>query len=227
MVKPRHEIKVFITLSDYISIKNRLKNFATLDTNAGDSGIYHIRSLYFDNFNDKALMEKISGINNREKFRIRFYNHNHSFIRLEKKSKSNGLCYKSSATLTKEECEKILNGDIEFLKDSNKDVLKEFYCKLRYQCLKPKTIVDYTREAYIFNAGNVRITFDYNIKSGLYSTNIFDPNLPTLGLVNDNPIILEIKYDNFFPDIIRDLVQTNTRRQTAVSKYAACRLFTV
>ena len=227
MVKPRHEIKVFITLSDYISIKNRLKNFATLDKNAGDSGIYHIRSLYFDNFNDKALMEKISGFNNREKFRIRFYNHNLSFIRLEKKSKLNGLCYKSSAPLTKEECQKILNGDINFLKDSNKDVLKEFYCKLKYQCLKPKTIVDYTREAYIFNAGNVRITVDRNIKSGLYSTNIFDPNLPTLGLVNDNPIILEIKYDNFLPDIIRDLVQTNTRRQTAVSKYAACRLFTV
>lgn len=227
MVKPRHEVKVFITLSDYISIKNRLKNFATLDKNAGDNGIYHIRSLYFDNFNDKALMEKISGFNNREKFRIRFYNHNHSFIRLEKKSKSNGLCYKSSALLTKEECEKILNGDIEFLKNSNKDVLNEFYCKLKYQCLKPKTIVDYTREAYIFNTGNIRITFDRNIKSGLYSTNIFDPNLPTLGLVNDNPIILEIKYDNFLPDIIRDLVQTNTRRQTAVSKYAACRLFTV
>ena len=227
MVKPRHEIKVFLTLSEYISIKNRLKNFAKLDKNAGDSGIYHIRSLYFDNFNDKALMEKISGFNNREKFRIRFYNHNHSFIRLEKKSKSNGLCYKSSAPLTKEECEKILNGDIEFLKDSSKDVLKEFYCKLKYQCLKPKTIVDYTREAYIFNTGNVRITFDTNIKSGLYSTNIFNPELPTLGLVNENPIILEVKYDNFLPDIIRDLVQTNTRRPTAVSKYAACRLFTV
>ena len=227
MVKPRHEIKVFLTLSDYISIKNRLKNFAKLDKNAGDSGIYHIRSLYFDNFNDKALMEKISGFNNREKFIIRFYNHNHSFIRLEKKSKSNGLCYKSSAPLTKEECEKILNGDIEFLKDSSKDVLKEFYCKLKYQCLKPKTIVDYTREAYIFNTGNVRITFDTNIKSGLYSTNIFNPELPTLGLVNENPIILEVKYDNFLPDIIRDLVQTNTRRPTAVSKYAACRLFTV
>lgn len=227
MIKPRHEIKIFLTLSDYIAIKNRLKNFAKLDKNAGDNGIYHIRSLYFDNFNDKALMEKISGFNNREKFRIRFYNHNHSFIRLEKKSKSNGLCYKSSAPLTKEECEKILDGDIEFLKDSDKDVLKEFYCKLRYQCLKPKTIVDYTREAYIFNAGNVRITFDTNIKSGLYSTNIFDSNLPTLGLIDDNPIILEVKYDNFLPDIIRDLVQTNTRRSTAVSKYAACRLFTV
>ena len=227
MIKPRHEIKIFLTLSDYIAIKNRLKNFAKLDKNAGDNGIYHIRSLYFDNFNDKALMEKISGFNNREKFRIRFYNHNHSFIRLEKKSKANGLCYKSSAPLTKDECEMILNGDIEFLKDSDKDVLKEFYCKLRYQCLKPKTIVDYTREAYIFNAGNVRITFDTNIKSGLYSTNIFDSNLPTLGLVDDNPIILEVKYDNFLPDIIRDLVQTNTRRSTAVSKYAACRLFTV
>ncbi|MGG7143047.1 polyphosphate polymerase domain-containing protein [Clostridium nigeriense] len=227
MVKPRHEIKVFINYSDYISIRNRIKTFAKLDRNASENGIYYIRSLYFDNFNDKALMEKINGYNNREKFRIRFYNHNHSFIRLEKKSKSNGLCYKSSAPLTKNECEKILNGDIEFLKDSNKDVLKEFYCKLKYQCLKPKTIVDYTREAYIYDAGNVRITIDSNIKSGLYSTNIFDSTLPTLGLVNDNPIILEIKYDNFLPDIIRDLIQTNTRNQTAVSKYAACRLFTV
>ena len=91
MVKPRHEIKVFINYSDYISIRNRIKTFAKLDRNASENGIYHIRSLYFDNFNDKALMEKINGYNNREKFRIRFYNHNHSFIRLEKKSKSNGL----------------------------------------------------------------------------------------------------------------------------------------
>lgn len=227
MVKPRHEIKVFINYSDYISIRNRLKNVAEVDRNASENGIYHIRSIYFDNFNDKALMEKINGYNNREKFRIRFYNHNHSFIRLEKKSKSNGLCYKSSAPLTKEDCKKILNGDIEFLRDSDKDVLKEFYCKLKYQCLKPKTIVDYTREAYIYKAGNVRVTVDSNIKSGLYSTNIFDSDLPTLGLVNDNPIILEIKYDNFLPDIIRDLIQTNIRSQTAVSKYAACRLFTV
>lgn len=227
MTKPRHEMKVFINYSDYISIKSRLKNFAKLDKNASENGVYHIRSLYFDNFNDKSLMEKINGFNNREKFRIRFYNHNHSFIKLEKKSKANGLCYKSSAQLTKEECEKILNGNIEFLKDSNIAVLKEFYCKLKYQCLKSKTIVDYTREAYIFNAGNVRITIDRNIKSGLYSTSIFDPELPTLGLINDNPIILEIKYDNFLPDIIRDLIQTNMRRQTAVSKYAACRLFTV
>ena len=227
MTKPRHEIKVFINYSDYLSIKNRLKHIATLDINAGDDGIYHIRSLYFDNYTDKALMEKINGFNNREKFRIRFYNHNHSFIRLEKKSKSNGLCYKSSAPLTKEECEKILNGDIEFLRDSNDNVLKEFYCKLKYQCLKPKTIVDYTREAYIFNAGNVRITIDSNLKSGLYSTNIFDANLPTLGLIDEKPIILEIKYDNFLPDIIRDLIHTNIRSQTAVSKYAACRLFTV
>lgn len=227
MTKPRHEMKVFINYSDYISIKSRLKNFAKLDKNASENGVYHIRSLYFDNFNDKSLMEKINGFNNREKFRIRFYNHNHSFIKLEKKSKANGLCYKSSVQLTKEECGKILNGNIEFLKDSNIAVLKEFYCKLKYQCLKSKTIVDYTREAYIFNAGNVRITIDRNIKSGLYSTSIFDPELPTLGLINDNPIILEIKYDNFLPDIIRDLIQTNMRRQTAVSKYTACRLFTV
>lgn len=227
MTKPRHEIKVFINYSDYISLKNRIKAFAKLDTNASENGIYHIRSLYFDNFNDKALMEKINGYNNREKFRIRFYNNNHSFIKLEKKSKSNGLCYKSSSPLNKDECIKIINGDIDFLINSENELLEEFYCKLKHQCLKPKTIVDYTREAYIFNAGNVRITIDSNIRSGLYSHDLFNSNLTTSRIIDGNPIILEIKYDNFLPEIIKDLIQTNTRNQTAVSKYAACRLLTV
>lgn len=149
MSKPRHELKFFINVSDYFSIKNRIKHIASIDKNSGSSGSYHIRSLYFDNFNDKALLEKVNGYSRREKFRIRYYNDNFDFIRLEKKSKVNGLCTKFSAPLTKEQCEKILNNDIDWMLTSDKSLIQELYFKMKSQMLRPKTVVDYTREAYI------------------------------------------------------------------------------
>ena len=102
--KYRHEIKHFINYSDYLQIRNRLKHIASIDTSSTSNGRYKIRSLYFDNLYDKVLMENINGFNKREKFRIRFYNNDTSFIRLEKKSKNNGLCLKESTILTKEQC---------------------------------------------------------------------------------------------------------------------------
>ena len=225
MSKPRHELKFFINLSDYYALKNRIKHIASLDKNANSNGIYNIRSLYFDNFNDKALMEKINGYSKREKFRIRFYNDNFSFIRLEKKSKINGLCTKFSAPLTKKECEKILNNDIEWMLNSDKSLIQELYFKMKSQMLKPKTVVDYTREAYIYKPGNVRITIDSNVKSGIYSKDMFNTNLPTMKIPNNDTIILEVKFDEFLPDIIKDIIQTNTRKSTSISKYANCRMF--
>ena len=131
MTKPRHELKYFINTSDYLAIKNRIKYIASLDRNASSSGTYHIRSLYFDNFNDKALLEKVNGYSRREKFRIRYYNDNFDFIRLEKKSKVNGLCTKFSAPLTKAQCEKILNNDIDWMITSNKSLIQELYFKMK------------------------------------------------------------------------------------------------
>lgn len=225
MNKPRHELKFFINIGDYFAIKNRLKYIASLDKNAGPSGNYHIRSLYFDNFNDKALMEKVNGYNKREKFRIRYYNDNFNFIRLEKKSKINGLCTKFSAPLTKDECEKILNNDIEWMLNSNRPLIQELYFKMKSQILKPKTVVDYTREAYIYNAGNVRITIDSNVRTGICSQDMFNTNLPTMKIPANDSIILEVKFDEFLPDIIKDVIQTNTRKATSISKYANSRMF--
>ena len=222
--KFRHEIKHYINTADYLAIRSRLVHFMKLDENSGTSE-YKIRSLYFDNVNNKALMEKINGINNREKFRIRFYNDNHNFIRLEKKSKLNGLCSKISERLSKDECIKIINNDIEFLKDSKRPLLIEFYNKMKSDMLKPKTVVDYYREAYIYPVGNVRITFDKNVRTSINGINIFDKNLPTINSINKNVIILEVKYDEFLPEIIQHLIQTNESRATAISKYAAARIY--
>lgn len=225
MSKPRHELKFFINISDYFAIKNRIKYIASVDKNANSSGTYHIRSLYFDNFNDKALLEKVNGYNKREKFRIRYYNDNFDFIRLEKKSKINGLCTKFSAPLTKEECEKILNNDIDWMLNSDKSLIQELYFKMKSQVLRPKTVVDYTREAYIYKPGNIRITIDSNVRTGICSQDIFNTKLPTMKLPNNDTIILEVKFDEFLPDIIKDVIQTNTRKSTSISKYASSRMF--
>lgn len=221
----RHEYKHAINLLDYHSIRQRVSIVATIDANAGADGRYRVRSLYFDNDDDKALREKIYGLPNREKFRIRLYNLDDAFIRLEKKIKVNGLCNKQSAALTREQTGRIFVGDILWMAESDEPLFVEFYSKIRSQRLKPRTIVDYWREAYIFPYGNVRVTFDSDIRTGLYSTGLFDNNIPTLRATEPGVLLLEVKYDNFLPDIMRDLIQTNTRHTEAFSKYAACRIY--
>lgn len=224
-IKFRHELKHFINYSDYLQIKNRLRFVAKLDNSSVVDGRYKIRSLYFDNLYDKALLEKLDGINNREKFRIRFYNDDSSFIRLEKKCKINGLTQKLGTRLTKEECTKIINNDLEWIKNTKNALLLEFYSKSNYLLLKPKTIVDYVREAYIYEPGNVRVTFDIDVKSGLYSKDFYEKDLPSISPIQNNSIILEVKYDAFLPEIITNLIQTNNRQATAISKYASCRIY--
>lgn len=221
----RNEIKHYINMSDYLGIRSRLMQIMRIDKNSNADREYKIRSLYFDNIKDKVLMEKIHGINRREKFRIRFYNDDHSFIRLEKKSKINGLCSKISEPILKDECERIVNGDIDFLKESKKGLFVELYSKMKWDLLKPKTIVDYTREAYVYPVGNVRITFDKNIRTGIYSKNLFDKDLPTVNSIDNRYIVLEVKYDEFLPEIIQHIIQTNDRRADAISKYAAARIY--
>lgn len=224
-MKFRHELKYFINLSDYLIIKSRLKHIAQLDYNSNENGEYKIRSLYFDDYNDKALCQKLIGINNRHKFRIRLYNDDDSFIKLEKKSKINGLCKKVSASITKSQCEDIISGNIDFLKDSTNPLFNDLYIKMVSERLKPKTIVDYTREAYIYKAGNVRITFDKSIKTALNSVDVLNKDVPTIETLDSRYIILEVKYDEFLPEIISDLIQVGERSKTSVSKYALCRMY--
>ena len=219
----RHEWKHEITYLDLLSIRARLRAVAKPDPHAID-GKYHIRSLYFDNLNDKALREKLDGVNMREKFRIRYYNRDCSVIHLEKKSKVNGLGTKFSAPLTAEEAQQIVDGDIDWMLVSEFPLIQELYCKMRWQGIRPKTIVDYTREPFIYAPGNVRVTFDYDIRTGLSCVDFLDRDCPTIS-AGDSGIILEVKWDDFLPSVIRDCVQTPGRRAAAFSKYAQCRIY--
>ena len=219
----RHEWKHEISCADLLAIRQRLRAVAESDPHAR-GGSYLIRSLYFDNAADKALREKIDGVSLREKFRIRYYNGDTSVIHLEKKSKRSGLGTKYSADLTKDEAQKIVNGDLDWMMQSGRDLVQELYCKMRSQGLRPKTIVDYTREPFIYRPGNVRVTFDYDIRTGLNCTDFLNPDCVTIP-AGDAPILLEVKWDAFLPDIIRDAVQTPGRRAEAFSKYAQCRIY--
>lgn len=188
------------------------------------NGQYEIRSLYFDNLDDKALREKLDGVNIREKYRIRMYNHDPSVIHLERKFKHGGLGYKNSAALTAEQVQAIVDGDVEWMSRSSDEVILGFYTRVRNQGLKPKVIVDYSREPFVFAPGNVRVTLDYNIRTGLSCTDFLNPNCVTVP-IGDSPCILEVKWDGFLPDVIRDAVQLDGRQSAAFSKYAACRMY--
>ena len=220
----RHEWKHAISKSDMLTIRLRMRAIARPDPHAVN-GRYLIRSLYLDNLNDKALREKIDGVNRREKWRIRYYNLDpDSVIHLEKKSRLNGLGTKYSATLTKEEAQRITDGDIEWMIKSESGLVRELYSKMKSEGLRAKTIVDYTREPFIYEAGNVRVTLDYDIRTGLLCTDFLNPECVTLP-AGDVPILMEVKWDAFLPDIIRDAVQLPGRRAEAFSKYAQCRIY--
>jgi len=219
----RHEWKHEINLSDMITIRQRLRAVAKLDVHAVD-GSYFIRSLYFDNLADKALREKIDGVNCREKFRIRYYDHDPSLIHLEKKSKWNGLSNKRSAVLTAQEAQAIVDGELDWMLDSGRPLVQELYSKMQTQGLRPKTIVDYTREPFVYVPGNTRVTLDYDIRTGLNCTDFLKPDCVTIPAGNA-PIILEVKWDEYLPSVIRDAVQLNGRRTSAFSKYAICRIY--
>ena len=218
----RHEVKHEINRSDMITIRQRLRAVAYPDSHAVN-GVYHIRSLYFDNLNDKALRENLNGLSRREKIRIRYYNGDTSVIHLEKKSKVGGLGRKESASLTVKQAQQIADGDLTWMLHSDAPLVRELYSKMTTQGLQPKTIVDYTREPFVFPAGNVRVTLDYDIRSGMRCTDFLDADCVTVPVTDT--IILEVKWDSFLPDIIRDAVSLESRREGAFSKYANCRIY--
>lgn len=219
----RHEWKHEISYADMLSLRRRLSAVMQRDSHAVN-GRYKIRSLYFDNLQDKALLEKINGVNTREKFRIRYYNDDLSLILLEKKSKVSGLCSKEQSVITLEEARLIAGKDIDNLSKSEKPLVKELCYKMRTEGLEPKTIVDYIREPFIYSPGNVRVTLDYDIRTGLKGTDFLTPDCVTVPAGNV-PIILEVKWDEFLPAVVRDAVQVSGTHTSAFSKYAACRIY--
>lgn len=221
----RHELKYFINPAELEVLRARLRPVMHLDSHCVDGKPYVIRSLYLDDVDDSAYYDKVSGVMARDKYRIRIYRHSDREIFLERKRKLGDLIQKSSVQITRRLCEQIMDGDPRGLQTSSSPLLQDVYVQMRTRLLRPAVIVDYEREAYLHPAENVRITFDLRLRSGLHSTELFNPDLPTVCPHDGNVEILEVKFDEYLPDHIRALLDGIQADRSAVSKYVLCRRY--
>lgn len=221
----RHELKYCISCGDYLALRSRLRAVMQPDPHAGPEGEYQISSVYFDNFRDKALREKLDGASRREKFRIRWYDDRLSLVHLEKKVKIDSLCLKLSAELAEGEFRALLEGRTGWMRDHPSELVRELRCKMILQQLRPRVLVSYVREPYVYPPGNVRVTFDREIRTSLFSRDFLRENLPCIRAADPGERVLEIKYDGFLPEVVAHLVQAEGLRQQAFSKYGACRRY--
>jgi len=221
----RHELKYFINYFEYQILKSKLVHFMDRDSHSDNSGHYHIRSLYFDDYQNSCLFEKQSGIHSRKKYRIRIYNKKNNLIKLECKSRVGDFIRKQSKKIDEDLYFKIIKNNFDDLILDKNELLNHFYVSLNSNLFRPKVIVDYFREAFIWQPNNVRITFDKNLKTGLNAINILE-DLTTIS-IHENPImIMEIKYDHFLPKFINQIISFNAHQRDAISKYVLCRKHT-
>lgn len=222
----RHEYKFQISPQDRQLLLSRLRPLGLEDPHAS-AGEYRVYSLYFDDLQDTALRQKLDGVENRDKFRLRYYNGDLSFLRLEKKSKRGNLCQKRSASLPLDQAKAVLAGRPQVLKQCEDPLLMEFYARL-CRGLRPVTLTVYRREPFVYALGNVRITIDRDIRTGIYARCLDAAQatlVPAAAPENGEPLVLEVKYDAFLPDLIRQAIHLEGRPWTAFSKYVQCRRF--
>ncbi len=221
----RHELKYHITPAELTVLRSVLSPLLQRDPFGDENNEYHIRSLYFDTIDDDALQEKVAGVGNRKKYRIRIYNHSDKVIKLECKSKYGDLISKQSVTIPRDLADQLIAGDPEGLQRMRHPLLHDVYREMKTRLLRPVVIVDYIREAYIHPAEEVRITFDKMLRTGLYSTDMFNPDLPTYPVFDDPIEILEVKFDEFLPTYIQSVLSGITAQRSAISKYTWCRRY--
>ena len=221
----RHELKFFINPAEVEALRARLRPVLWMDSHCVGGRPYVIRSLYFDDIADSAFNEKQAGVMQRDKYRIRIYRYSDKEIFLERKRKLGDLIQKSSVQITRRLCDQIISGDPTGLQRSSNQLLQDVYVQMRTRLLRPKVIVDYAREAYLHPAEDTRITFDLNLHSALHSIDLFNPHLPTVCPHDRNVEILEVKFNNYLPDYVANLLHGIEAERSAVSKYILCRRY--
>ena len=219
----RHEIKHTITNHEYLIYMSRLDKVLKRDDNCKEDS-YTITSLYYDDINNSALHEKLSGDAIRHKYRLRYYEDDTTFIKLEEKSKIHQMTNKESAIITSKEARSILNNDFSQLDYGESALKNDFISKVKTRRLMPKVIVRYERIAYVHKVGKLRITFDTNIRSSTDFTQMLSEGLDFKSVIDPGLVIMEIKFDGVMPDHIKGLIESERTMATSSSKYVLSRL---
>ncbi len=223
----RHELKYYLSRSQYEILSRMIRVLLQKDEHTDENGEYHIRSLYFDNAFDDALLDKVAGTERRDKYRIRIYNISDAFIRMECKSKYGSYVSKRQAVISRDLCEQLMAGDPSGLENTSSGLLREVFREMRINLLRPAVIVDYVREAYMHPVEDVRITFDKQLRTGLFSKDLFNKDLPTVPPLAADQVILEVKYNRILPPYIAEMLSmaAGWSFRSAISKYTLCRRF--
>ena len=217
----RHEFKTIINESDVVMMRRRLEEIMAKDEHSDADGGYHIRSLYFENAHTSTFLDKLEGVAEREKYRLRQYNFQGT-IRLERKEKKDSYVRKDGVDLTPEEVSQILNGDSHALMRSDKQLIRRFELSRRLQLLKPVQLVDYYREAFVNPAGNVRVTLDRMLRAPFDIGPMESQELRSIEALHEGQSILEVKYDHFIPRHLGQMLRLDGRRREAASKFILC-----
>ncbi len=225
----RHEYKYFSPEHVLKLLEDRVSSVLRLDSHTGKKGFYHIRSIYFDDFYNTCYKENEDGTDPREKFRIRIYNNSLERVSLELKQRKSGKCLKTSTKLSFDRLKALMDGNFTspvLSVCADDDFLyKKFYSQLLFRMLRPVNIVCYDRVPFIYRNGNVRVTFDRNIRSGRDFSRFFDDDLPVRPILPLGTNLIEVKFDEFLPDFIFEILQTGMLKQTSFSKYYLCRKY--
>lgn len=218
----RHEYKYLISRADAELLKRRLPHFMERDSHAGPSGQYTIRSLYFDDFSGAAFYDKVDGVNYRAKYRIRFYNYDISHIKLEKKEKLGHLTRKTAQTITKSDARALEKGWTAPCPDTQGGLIAELQQKMALSGLRPRVVVDYDRTPFICRDGNTRITLDENVRTKPYVAKLYASGEAMIPVLEPDQVILEVKFDDFLPGYLTDVLADISRTAMAISKFALC-----
>lgn len=220
----RVEDKFSCCEQDLVLLQARLKSVLNPDKNQINDSGYKITSVYFDDLYDNHLQDTEDGYRLREKYRIRIYNDSFETIKLEVKYKKDSRVFKKAKSITYEQMKQLLAGQcIPDEHPSMDSTITLFNLAISGRGLRPKVIVEYDRAAYVFDAGNVRITLDRNLRASTDFEGFINNNQAHYDSIPGFDRVLEVKYDEFLPGFIARILETGNMNQTTYSKYRLCR----
>jgi SPX domain protein involved in polyphosphate accumulation len=215
----RNELKFYVDRRNAAGLREFLKGNMYLDSNAGETGSYCIRSLYFDTVDNNDYYDKILGCSIRKKIRLRVYNYSRDVVKLELKNRYSSCIYKESTNIMSEEADRLIKGDCSFLLNYNEQAAGKIFAFMHQSLYRPKLLIDYEREAYLYPVQNIRITIDKNVRVNTSSFDLFDKSVCMTPVLNKELYILEIKYDHMLPGFLRRVISGFEARRSEISKY--------
>jgi len=222
----RYELKFYLNEIQSDRSLHQLNSLMDVDAYCKNQQGYRVRSLYFDSHDDECLYEKQSGNLLRKKIRLRTYGDGaNESVKFEIKRKQGQIVKKDVAIISKEEAEQVCLGNYTVLLGKNNPVLNEIYTTFVTKLYKPKVIVEYNRVAYVLPVSNIRVTFDQGLRSNINHLDLFSSVKDMMPVILEGKQILEIKYDNFFPGYLKNVLSSINSERMAISKYTLARRF--